>query len=48
MAAAPYAVTARTRASSVAQWRAVGGGTGTSLPRDALEGMMLVGWIEWR
>ena len=30
---------------SVAQWRAVGGGTGTSLPRDALEGMMLVGWI---
>ena len=31
---------------SVAQWRAVGGGTGTSLPRDALEGMMLVGWIE--
>jgi branched-chain amino acid transport system permease protein len=31
---------------SVAQWRAVGGGTGTSLPRDALEGMMLVGRIE--
>jgi branched-chain amino acid transport system permease protein len=31
---------------SVAQWRAVGGGTGTSLPRDALDGMMLVGWIE--
>jgi branched-chain amino acid transport system permease protein len=31
---------------SVAQWRSVGGGTGTSLPRDALEGMMLVGWIE--
>ena len=31
---------------SVAQWRAVGGGTGTSLPRDALEGMILVGWIE--
>jgi branched-chain amino acid transport system permease protein len=31
---------------SVAQWRAVGGGTGTSLPRDALEGMMLAGWVE--
>jgi branched-chain amino acid transport system permease protein len=31
---------------SVAQWRAVGGGTGTSLPRDALDGMILVGWIE--
>jgi branched-chain amino acid transport system permease protein len=31
---------------SVAQWRSVGGGTGTSLPRDALDGMMLVGWIE--
>jgi branched-chain amino acid transport system permease protein len=31
---------------SVAQWRAVGGGTGTSLPRDALGDMMLVGWIE--
>lgn len=26
----------------VAQWRAVGGGTGTSLPRDALSDMMLV------
>ena len=31
---------------SVAQWRAVGGGTGTSLPRDALRDMMLVEWIE--
>lgn len=31
---------------SVAQWRAVGGGTGTSLPRDALSDMILVGWIE--
>jgi branched-chain amino acid transport system permease protein len=31
---------------SVAQWRAVGGGTGTSLPRDALDGMLLAGWIE--
>ena len=31
---------------SVAQWRAVGGGTGTSLPRDALGDMMFVGWIE--
>ncbi|MDJ1008459.1 MAG: branched-chain amino acid ABC transporter permease [Paracoccaceae bacterium] len=30
---------------SVAQWRAVGGGTGTSLPRDALREMMLVDWI---
>ena len=30
----------------VAQWRAVGGGTGTSLPRDALGDMMLVTWIE--
>ena len=31
---------------SVAQWRSVGGGTGTSLPRDALREMMLVEWIE--
>ncbi|MCR9127534.1 MAG: branched-chain amino acid ABC transporter permease [Rhodobacteraceae bacterium] len=31
---------------SVAQWQAVGGGTGTSLPRSALREMMLVGWIE--
>lgn len=31
---------------SVAQWRAVGGGTGTSLPRDALREMMLVEWVE--
>ena len=31
---------------SAAQWRAVGGGTGTSLPRDALRDMMLVEWIE--
>ena len=31
---------------SVAQWRSVGGGTGTSLPRDALREMMLVDWIE--
>jgi branched-chain amino acid transport system permease protein len=31
---------------SVAQWRAVGGGTGTSLPRDALRDMMFVEWIE--
>jgi branched-chain amino acid transport system permease protein len=31
---------------SVAQWGAVGGGTGTSLPREALGEMILVGWIE--
>ena len=31
---------------SVAQWQAVGGGTGTSLPRSALREMMLVEWIE--
>ncbi len=30
---------------SIAQWKAVGGGTGTSLPRDALREMMLVGWV---
>ncbi|MFC3612284.1 branched-chain amino acid ABC transporter permease [Lutimaribacter marinistellae] len=30
---------------SVAQWRSVGGGTGTSLPRDALKEMILVEWI---
>ena len=31
---------------SLAQWRSVGDGTGTSLPRDALREMMLVDWIE--
>lgn len=31
---------------SVAQWQAVGGGTGTSLPRSALREMALVGWIQ--
>ena len=31
---------------SVAQWQAVGGGTGTSLPRSALREMALVDWIE--
>jgi branched-chain amino acid transport system permease protein len=31
---------------SVAQWQAVGGGTGTSLPRSALREMILVEWIE--
>ncbi|WP_246003783.1 branched-chain amino acid ABC transporter permease [Histidinibacterium lentulum] len=31
---------------SVAQWRAVGGGTGTSLPREAVAEMMLVPTIE--
>lgn len=31
---------------SVAQWQAVGGGTGTSLPRSAIREMMLVEWIE--
>ncbi|MBU4529205.1 MAG: branched-chain amino acid ABC transporter permease [Hoeflea sp.] len=30
----------------VAQWRAVGGGTGTSLPRDAREAMWGVEWIQ--
>ncbi len=30
---------------SIAQWKAVGGGTGTSLPRDALREMMLVDWV---
>ncbi|WP_420407338.1 branched-chain amino acid ABC transporter permease [Hoeflea sp.] len=30
----------------VAQWRAVGGGTGTSLPRDARDAMWGVEWIE--
>ncbi|MEM9249673.1 MAG: branched-chain amino acid ABC transporter permease [Pseudomonadota bacterium] len=31
---------------TVAQWQALGGGTGTSLPRDALRDMMFVEWIE--
>ena len=31
---------------SVAQWKAVGGGTGTSLPRAAADGMWGLGWIE--
>ncbi|WP_349364122.1 MAG: branched-chain amino acid ABC transporter permease [Roseitalea porphyridii] len=31
---------------SVAQWQAVGGGTGTSLPRDARDMMWGVEWIE--
>ncbi|KAA9005562.1 branched-chain amino acid ABC transporter permease [Histidinibacterium aquaticum] len=31
---------------SVAQWKAVGGGTGTSLPRDARDLMWGVQWIE--
>ncbi|QBK30191.1 branched-chain amino acid ABC transporter permease [Roseitalea porphyridii] len=31
---------------SVAQWQAVGGGTGTSLPRDARDKMWGVEWIE--
>ncbi|GGL57982.1 branched-chain amino acid ABC transporter permease [Wenxinia marina] len=31
---------------SVAQWKAVGGGTGTSLPRDARDAMWGAGWIE--
>jgi len=31
---------------SVAQWKAVGGGTGTSLPRDARDAMWGVEWIE--
>lgn len=31
---------------TVAQWKAVGGGTGTSLPRAAQEGMTGVTWIE--
>lgn len=30
----------------IAQWHAVGGGTGTSLPRDALREMMLAGWVQ--
>lgn len=30
---------------SVAQWRSLGGGTGTSLPRSALREMALVDWI---
>ena len=31
---------------SIAQWKAVGGGTGTSLPREALREMMLVDWVQ--
>lgn len=31
---------------TVAQWQAVGGGTGTSLPRDARDAMWGVEWIE--
>ena len=31
---------------SVAQWQAVGGGTGTSLPRSALREIAVVDWIE--
>ncbi|SPJ24155.1 branched-chain amino acid ABC transporter permease [Palleronia abyssalis] len=31
---------------SVAQWKAVGGGTGTSLPRDARDAMWGAEWIE--
>jgi branched-chain amino acid transport system permease protein len=31
---------------SIAQWQAVGGGTGTSLPRSALRDIGLVDWIE--
>ncbi len=31
---------------SVAQWKAVGGGTGTSMPRDARDAMWGVEWIE--
>lgn len=30
---------------SIAQWRSLGGGTGTSLPRSALREMALVDWI---
>jgi len=30
----------------VAQWKTLGGGTGTSLPREATSDMMFVGWIE--
>lgn len=31
---------------SVAQWKTLGGGTGTSLPRSATRDIMLTGWIE--
>ena len=31
---------------SIAQWQAVGGGTGTSLPRSALREIAVVDWIE--
>ncbi|MEM1375746.1 MAG: branched-chain amino acid ABC transporter permease, partial [Pseudomonadota bacterium] len=31
---------------SVAQWKAVGGGTGTSLPRSATRDLMFTDWIE--
>lgn len=30
---------------SIAQWKMLGGGTGTSLPRDAMREMWAVGWI---
>ncbi len=30
---------------SIAQWKTVGGGTGTSLPREALRDMMVTDWI---
>ncbi len=30
---------------SIAQWKAVGGGTGTSLPREAVREMMMTEWI---
>ncbi|MEM0949651.1 MAG: branched-chain amino acid ABC transporter permease [Pseudomonadota bacterium] len=30
---------------SIAQWKALGGGTGTSLPRDAMREMMMTEWI---
>ncbi|MDJ0995555.1 MAG: branched-chain amino acid ABC transporter permease [Dinoroseobacter sp.] len=30
---------------SIAQWKALGGGTGTSLPREAMREMMLTDWI---
>ncbi|GGE11443.1 amino acid/amide ABC transporter membrane protein 2, HAAT family [Gemmobacter megaterium] len=30
---------------SIAQWKALGGGTGTSLPRDATSGMKVLDWI---
>lgn len=30
---------------AIAQWKALGGGTGTSLPRDAMRDMVLTDWI---